>query len=55
MSPVTGLSASALSNTSTVLPPLPAMPAMAWPMLPVPMMLTCAMRMLLWRISCSYN
>jgi hypothetical protein len=43
MSPVTGLSASAWPNISTVWPPLLTTLEMAWPMLPVPMMLMCAM------------
>jgi hypothetical protein len=42
-SPVTGWPASDSLNASTVLPPAVTRPAMAWPMLPVPMMLTCAM------------
>jgi hypothetical protein len=36
--------------SSTLLPPLPAIAAMAWPMLPVPMMLTRAMRTTLSRL-----
>ncbi len=43
MSPVTGLSASGWPNSSTVLPPAVTMLEIARPMLPVPMMLTCAM------------
>ena len=43
MSPVTSRSASELLISSTVLPPLPARPAMAWPMFPLPMMVMCAM------------
>jgi hypothetical protein len=47
ISPVTGLSRSERSNSSTVSPPLVTTLAIAWAMLPVPMMLTCAMELLL--------
>ncbi len=43
MSPVTGVSASFSPSSWTVWPPLAATPAMAWPMLPVPMMERCVM------------
>jgi hypothetical protein len=44
----------ARADGSTVFPPLRAISAMADPMLPVPMMLTCAMTFSLWN-GCSDN
>src|SRR4051812_39042618 len=43
MSPVTGVSVSALSKSSAVWPPFSTMPAMTDPMLPLPRMLTFVM------------
>jgi hypothetical protein len=63
-SPVTGLSLSVESNSSTVLPLLATTDEIACPMLPLPMMLTCVMLKLLLVVcstitvaqeSCSYN
>src|SRR5262252_369026 len=56
MSPVTGLPVSEWRSSSTVLPPMLTRPEMAWPMLPLPMIVTCVMEMLpSGEVSCCYN
>src|SRR5262249_47547428 len=56
MAPVTGLPVSEWRSSSTVLPPLLTRPEMAWPMLPLPMIVTCVMEMLpSGEVSCCYN